>query len=55
MDGIFVPNISIGIPVVKSLRGATDMFLDVHLMIDRPNRFVREFCVPPGRICGLSC
>jgi ribulose-phosphate 3-epimerase len=38
MDGIFVPNISIGIPVVKSLRQATDMFLDVLLMIDRPHR-----------------
>lgn len=44
MDGIFVPNISIGIPVVRSLRKATDMFLDVHLMIDRPHRYVRAFC-----------
>lgn len=44
MDGLFVPNISIGIPVVQSLRKATDMFLDVHLMIDRPHRYVREFC-----------
>lgn len=44
MDGIFVPNISIGIPVVKSLRKATDMFLDVHLMIDRPHRYVEQFC-----------
>ncbi len=44
MDGTFVPNISIGIPVVKSLRRATDMFFDVHLMIDRPHRFVRDFC-----------
>ena len=44
MDGLFVPNISIGIPVVKSLREATDMFLDVHLMIDRPHRYVRDFC-----------
>lgn len=44
MDGIFVPNISIGIPVVKSLRKATDMFLDVHLMIDRPHRYVGDFC-----------
>jgi len=44
MDGIFVPNISIGIPVVKSLRRATDMFLDVHLMIDRPHRYVENFC-----------
>ena len=44
MDGLFVPNISIGIPVVQSLRKATDAFLDVHLMIDRPQRYVREFC-----------
>lgn len=43
MDGIFVPNISIGIPVVQSLRKATDAFLDVHLMIDKPQRYVREF------------
>ena len=44
MDGMFVPNISIGVPVVKSLRKATDMFLDVHLMIDRPIRYVEQFC-----------
>ncbi len=44
MDGIFVPNISIGIPVLKSLRKATDLFIDVHLMIDRPVRYVKEFC-----------
>jgi len=44
MDGIFVPNITIGIPVVKSLRKATKGFLDVHLMIDRPQRYVEEFC-----------
>lgn len=44
MDGLFVPNISIGIPVVKSLRKATDAFLDVHLMIDRPQRYVEQFC-----------
>ena len=43
MDGHFVPNISIGIPVVKSLRKATDLTLDVHLMIDRPIRYVEEF------------
>lgn len=44
MDGLFVPNISVGIPVVKSLRRATDMFLDVHLMIERPLRYVEQFC-----------
>lgn len=44
MDGIFVPNISIGVPVLASLRRVTDMFIDVHLMIDRPLRYVRQFC-----------
>lgn len=44
MDGMFVPNISIGIPVVQSLRKCTDAFLDVHLMIDRPERYVEQFC-----------
>ena len=43
MDGIFVPNITIGIPVVKALREKTDMVLDVHLMIDRPLRYVDQF------------
>ena len=44
MDGIFVPNISFGIPVLRSLRRCSDMFLDVHLMIDRPLRYVGAFC-----------
>ena len=43
MDGIFVPNISIGIPVVKAIRPVTKLPLDVHLMIDRPIRYVEEF------------
>ena len=43
MDGIFVPNISIGIPVVAAIRKITDLPLDVHLMIDRPIRYVEEF------------
>ena len=43
MDGIFVPNISIGIPVVKAIRGITDLVMDVHLMIDRPIRYVEQF------------
>ena len=43
MDGLFVPNISIGIPVVQALRPVTDLPLDVHLMIDRPIRYVEEF------------
>jgi len=43
MDGIFVPNISFGIPAVKALRPVTELPLDVHLMIDRPIRYVEEF------------
>ena len=43
MDGIFVPNISLGIPVMKSIRKTSDLIFDVHLMIDRPGRFVKEF------------
>ena len=44
MDGIFVPNITIGIPVVAAIRKITELPLDVHLMIDRPLRYVDEFC-----------
>ncbi|MCC8122847.1 MAG: ribulose-phosphate 3-epimerase [Oscillospiraceae bacterium] len=43
MDGAFVPNITVGVPVVKSLRRCTDMFLDVHLMIDKPVRYIEAF------------
>lgn len=43
MDGIFVPNISFGMPVVKSIREFTKLPLDVHLMIDRPHRYIEEF------------
>ena len=43
MDGQFVPNISFGIPVIKSLRPITDKVFDVHLMIDEPVRFIKEF------------
>ena len=44
MDGLFVPNITIGIPVVAAIRKITDLPLDVHLMIDRPLRYVEQFC-----------
>ena len=44
MDGSFVPNITIGIPVVAAIRTITDLPLDVHLMIDRPVRYVEQFC-----------
>jgi ribulose-phosphate 3-epimerase len=43
MDGHFVPNISIGVPVVKSLRAATKLPLDCHLMIDNPEKFIPAF------------
>lgn len=44
MDGLFVPNITIGIPVVAAIRKITELPLDVHLMIDRPLRYVDDFC-----------
>ncbi len=44
MDGAFVPNISFGVPVLKSVRKGTDAFLDVHLMIEKPVRYVAPFC-----------
>ncbi len=44
MDGEFVPNISMGLPVLSSLRKVTSLFLDVHLMIVRPLRYVERFC-----------
>ena len=43
MDGHFVPNISIGVPVVKSIRKKTDMFLDTHLMIENPEKYIGVF------------
>lgn len=43
MDGNFVPNISVGIPIVESVRKVTDMVLDVHLMIEKPIRYVEQF------------
>ena len=43
MDGVFVPNISFGIPVLQAVRRSTDMILDVHLMITKPSRYVEAF------------
>ena len=43
MDGIFVPSISFGMPVLSSLRGVTEQTMDVHLMVTEPIRYVREF------------
>ena len=50
MDGIFVPNISFGIPVLQSVRKITDMVLDVHLMIKNPIRYVEKFAEAGGDI-----
>jgi ribulose-phosphate 3-epimerase len=43
MDGVFVPNISFGFPVLKAIRGGTSKFLDVHLMIVQPERYIARF------------
>ena len=43
MDGVFVPDISFGMPVILSIRKCTDIFFDVHLMIDQPQRYIKEF------------
>ena len=49
LDGLFVPSISYGMPVLKAVRPHTDMFLDVHLMIEKPERYVEEFAT-----CGAD-
>ncbi len=43
MDGQFVPNISFGVPVIKSIKQHTNLPLDIHLMIDRPHRYLDDF------------
>lgn len=43
MDGAFVPSISYGMPVISSIRPATKMFFDVHLMIEKPDRYIADF------------
>lgn len=43
MDGIFVPSISFGMPIISSIRKGSELFFDVHLMIEKPERYVREF------------
>lgn len=44
MDGTFVPNLAFGYSAVKAVRKITDLVLDVHLMIDKPIRYVEQFC-----------
>lgn len=53
MDGCFVPNISIGFPVVKAIQRTSRLPLDVHLMIDRPLRYVEQFCKAGASILTL--
>lgn len=43
MDGMFVPSISFGFPVIEAIRGSTDCFFDVHLMIEAPERYIEAF------------
>ena len=43
MDGNFVPSISFGMPVIKSIRNSTDRFFDVHLMVTDPERYIKDF------------
>lgn len=43
MDGNFVPNISFGVPVIKSIKKYSNIPLDVHLMIDKPHRYIKDF------------
>ena len=43
MDGIFVPSISFGMPVISSVRKKCSLFLDVHLMIEEPERYISQF------------
>lgn len=43
MDGLFVPNISFGVPIIKSIRNKTSLTFDVHLMIENPDRYIEDF------------
>lgn len=53
MDGVFVPNISIGIPVLECVRRITDQVLDVHLMITEPERYVEAFAKAGADIINI--
>ena len=54
MDGAFVPCISFGMPVIESLRGSTKLLFDVHLMVEKPERYIEEFA-EKGAIDYGSC
>ena len=55
MDGHFVPNLTIGAPVVKALRAATDAVLDVHLMITDPDQYLDDFIAAGADIITVHC
>lgn len=55
MDGIFVPSISFGLPVISSIRKVTDKPFDVHLMIDEPVRYIKEFAKAGADIITVHC
>ena len=53
MDGHFVPNLSLGLPVLRSLRKATNLTLDCHLMIENPDQFIPDFAEAGGNWIGV--
>ena len=53
MDGHFVPNLTIGAPVVKSLRKHTDLFIDCHLMITEPAKYLPDFAKAGANSCSV--
>ena len=53
MDGHFVPNLTIGPPVVKSLRSHTDLYFDCHLMVDNPGDFLDDFAAAGANGCSV--
>ena len=55
MDGIFVPSISFGLPVISSIRKVTDKPFDVHLMIEEPVRYIKEFVKAGADIITVHC
>lgn len=55
MDGMFVPNISFGIPVMKSIKNITKLPFDVHLMIEEPSRYIEDFVKAGADIITIHC
>lgn len=53
MDGSFVPNISFGFPILESIRPLTDKCLDVHLMVDKPERYVERFAAAGANVVSV--